>query len=259
MSLCEKMVFKLMKNSYGKFSYLYEEFWSKRYAEAFLKTRDIFIEEEARSAGSILDLCCGSGEALRLLSNYNRRASLFGVDISTELVEMARQKVPEAVLQCADIASVEALSDVSNLDLVISLNDSLNHLKDIACLSSVLRKVFQVMTDGGVFFFDLNTEIKYKYNWKHSFMISNDDVVAFIKTDMINEKLASFVCYWFSRVAQDMWTRDEIELNQTWFPVVDVLSCLYEVGFTEVSLFGAGGRPFEGDSDERIYIKAIKG
>lgn len=62
------------------------------------RTPNEFIEASLDAAGEVddaLDVCCGTGAAMRLLKAQTRRR-LVGIDFSTGMLEQARRLVPEA-------------------------------------------------------------------------------------------------------------------------------------------------------------------
>lgn len=103
--------------------------------------------------GCIVDLGCGSGILARELVDAGY--DVVGMDISPSMIEIARQRVPEAEFQVASFLqfpipscrAVTALGEVFNY-----LFDSDNSLRS---LSTVCEKVFHALSPGGLFIFDV--------------------------------------------------------------------------------------------------------
>ena len=116
-----------------------------------------------RTAQSVLDLCCGTGNLTELvaLNGYQ----VVGVDRSYAMIEQARQKtlahrthIPYFVQDASE------LELPYTFDLVVSLFDSLNNLTDPARFAECMHRVYQHLNPGGTFIFDLNTEYAFVQN-----------------------------------------------------------------------------------------------
>lgn len=81
----------------------------------------------AHAGQSILDAGCGTGGFLRFAGGLGTFACLCGVDVSSEAIELARRRVPEADLH---VASLDALPfEDQSFDLAV-LNDVLQHVRE---------------------------------------------------------------------------------------------------------------------------------
>jgi SAM-dependent methyltransferase len=83
------------------------------------------LERLDREPMRILDLGTGTGLAARLLANRFERATIVGVDLSTEMVEEARRRLPPELAQRARFEAADAsrlpFGD-GEFDLVVLLN-----------------------------------------------------------------------------------------------------------------------------------------
>ncbi|HOT44710.1 MAG TPA: class I SAM-dependent methyltransferase [Spirochaetota bacterium] len=99
----------------------------------------------SRENPSLLDLGCGSGEHLGLLSRKGIRCT--GIDISGDMLAQARERFPEGIefirASMADIDYEEAF------DIVLSLFGSFNYLIDDAEIDSMLGKIRRALKPGG--------------------------------------------------------------------------------------------------------------
>lgn len=95
----------------------------------------------------ILDLGCGTG----LCGEYFKKISkkLIGVDISKEMIEVAKNKPLYDELQVADIQTV--LDQYSNIDLVLAA-DVFTYIGNLA---TIFKKVYTALTDEGIFGFSV--------------------------------------------------------------------------------------------------------
>lgn len=99
-----------------------------------------------RTNPALLDLGCGSGEHLGLLSRQGIRCT--GIDISGDMLAQARERFPGGIefirSSMSDIDYKEAF------DIVISLFGSFNYLIDDAEVGSMLGKIRTALRPGGL-------------------------------------------------------------------------------------------------------------
>jgi SAM-dependent methyltransferase len=111
-----------------------------------------FVQEQLGpiTAPRILDLCAGTGSHARFLSE--RGAVVVGVDQSAAMLEIARQKVPEAAFVCADVRSF-ALHE--KFHAVTCLYGAVHYLEDVGDVRRVFDRVVEHLLPGGVAVFEL--------------------------------------------------------------------------------------------------------
>jgi SAM-dependent methyltransferase len=136
-------------NDYGRFSTFYDAVMDDPAPRAARVAR--CIDEYLPSAGSLLELGCGTGSILDLLAGP---PMLAGLDRSPEMLAVARDKVPHARLFEGDMESF-ALGE--RFDVVICVFDSLNHLLSFDGWLSMFDAVHDHLTQDGLFIFDVNT------------------------------------------------------------------------------------------------------
>ena len=104
---------------------------------------------------SVLEIGCGNGtdaqEIVKHTNNYR------GLDISEELIKLARIKVPQTRFEIAD---VEQYDFPKNLDVVIAFA-SLLHV-DKENFRVILEKIFASLNSGGVVYLSLKYSDVYK-------------------------------------------------------------------------------------------------
>ena len=84
------------------------DFWAKTYDWSILKPWLFYLQKKAtgyvdiNKKINVLDVGCGTGDTLRILSK-NSRAKLYGIDLSENMLERARKKLgTRAVLNLGD-------------------------------------------------------------------------------------------------------------------------------------------------------------
>jgi len=94
----------------------------------------------------ILDIGCGTGYYLyRMGTELNIHNGLNGIDISFNAVRLAKQRLPNALLQVADAAQLP-FSDES-MDLVTAYSV----MQYMECPKDVIHEIFRILRPGGYF------------------------------------------------------------------------------------------------------------
>ena len=116
------------------------------------------IEGIARRHGlrgrRVLDVACGTGASFMPL--LERGYDVVGCDLSGAMIERARERVDgrDVPLHEADMRS---LPDLGAFDLVLCLDDAINHLLEAEDVDLALEGVARNLAPGGILVFDVNT------------------------------------------------------------------------------------------------------
>lgn len=124
---------------------------------AFARGAAPYVIERCAAAGfgggRIVDLGCGGGILARALVDAGHE--VLGIDISSEMIRLARKRVPEASFRIASFTEAE----IPICQAVTALGEPLAYLFDDtnsrAALVRLFRKVFEALDSGGLFIFDL--------------------------------------------------------------------------------------------------------
>lgn len=110
----------------------------KRYGPMSRHTRRLIAKMiEDLEFSSVLDVGCGQGSPLEEIAERRPGLELAGVDISTQAVELARQRLPEATFSVLDLTQ-GALN--RRFDLIIC-SDVLEHIEDDQTALRNIRKM----------------------------------------------------------------------------------------------------------------------
>lgn len=135
---------------YKKLSGVYTALSLERFSLSFGKAILSYAADNKVQVHSGLDLCCGTGELCQYFSEHGIRMT--GVDLSPEMIEIARESAPGCRFQCADITDFQA---EGTFDLVTCIDDSLNHLTEKDAVAKVFDTVYDLLPEDGLFFFDI--------------------------------------------------------------------------------------------------------
>ncbi len=111
------------------------------------------LQQNRITEGLIVDLGCGSG--LSTLKLVESGYSVLGVDISGDMLEIAKKRVPNAQFQQGSLFEVK----IPSCNAVISLGECLNYLFDTnntkQALINLFERIYNALIPGGYFIFDI--------------------------------------------------------------------------------------------------------
>lgn len=206
-----------------------------------------------------LDLACGSGRLSVMLAQAGY--PVVGLDQAEDMLSLAGEHAAAAgvnvdLLQ-GDMADLTGLPLVEN---VVCAADSLCYLPDHATLVQTLKAVYQGLTPGGMFLFDVLTPYQvdhvfpgYMYNYE-------DDDQAFMWTSYagnaphtIEHDLRFFV---WDEALQGYQRYSELHRERT-ESLVAYQQLLQAIGFTAIAVTDVGGHPVNSQA-ERWYFACRK-
>ena len=128
-------------NEYANLAPIYDRRWSHYQQQSIKATLDRL---QVDSQGNILDLACGTGTLLSNLLEFVPAKNLFGIDISSEMLAIAQEKLAATVH--LEKANSEELPFANNhFQQVISTN-SLHYFQQP---QKVLQEIKRVLKPGG--------------------------------------------------------------------------------------------------------------
>lgn len=234
--------------SYDGFAWLYDREWGTT-SLTFVPALDALILDALPAGGRILDLACGTGQLAGLLAERGFRVT--GIDSSSEMLALARSNAPRAEFVLAD-ARTFMLDE--RFDAVLSIYDSLNHILSIEELRGVFGRVHAVLSPGGRFVFDLNTEAAYPAEWQGSFV--GPDHAAVVRSTYEPETRTMRFNAALFRPAGERWERTDIELLQRCHAENDVRDALAAAGFADVATHA--GESFGLRQPGRLFYTALR-
>ena len=196
----------------------------------------------------ILDLGCGTGNSSAPFVTAGLHVT--GVDLSAQMLAVARTKLPDARFIQADFTTF-ALNET--FELVVSVFDSLNNLLDPQDFRRCAERVLQHLEPNGLFIFDVNTTVGLRNLWEDDHAEGWVDDVYYLWQHSFDEetKLAKVVAY----CEKGARSFTEVHLERPYDPK-EVSSLLTTAGFHNVQILTyPHGRPAT-EETERIWVVA---
>ncbi|WP_446853842.1 class I SAM-dependent DNA methyltransferase [Halobacillus faecis] len=140
--------------SYGDMARVYDLLMQDAPYEQWVNFTKQMLQQYHAKGQKILDVGCGTGEITHRL--HDEGYQMTGIDLSSDMLTVAQQKKPRAAIEWIqqDMTSLEGLSDY---DCVISYCDVVNYLTDEQKVQQAFRSIYQTLTQGGVFLFDVHS------------------------------------------------------------------------------------------------------
>lgn len=135
------------------FCKVYNEFGWNYFPEAFGEELMIWIREKQVQIKNSLDLACGTGILCEVMHRNGIQAA--GMDFSEGMIEIAKKSNPDIEYEVADMITYRP---DKKFDLVTCTGDALNHIIDLENVEQIFRNVYDYLSEGGYFIFDILNE-----------------------------------------------------------------------------------------------------
>ncbi len=203
---------------------------------------------------TILDVCCGTGTMCFMLQNEGFKPS--GFDLAPGMIEAARAKAAKRKVDIPfEVMDASTFEFGVTFDAVFSFFDSLNNITDPARLQMAFDRVYDHLTPGGSWIFDMNTEFAFKerlfdqtylrknaklrYKWVGDY----DDESRIITVDML-----------FYYEDQEFTETH----RQRAYNTDEVIAMLQKSGFESIQTFHSYTLEHPRRTSDRIHFAAIK-
>lgn len=245
-------------SSYENLAFSYDRLTDDVEYEAVLGYLETLLREKGKAPKSVLDLACGTGSLSILLAEKGYH--VLGVDLSEDMLAMAYEKAmdmgesrPYFIQQ-----SMQELELPYAVDCVVCCLDSLNYLTEPEDCRETIRRVYDVLTPGGIFLFDVNTPEKLRAMDGQVFLDEDDDVYCVWRGAYYEEeRLCAYGMDIFQREG-DVWHRSEEEHLEYAYEPEELMGYLRDAGFTNITVYGDRSLQKPGEGEQRIYFAACK-
>jgi SAM-dependent methyltransferase len=239
---------------YRKFAHYYDLIYQWMDYKGETEFIEKMVEQFKTSPGmDLLDVACGTGGHAHFLENS---FNITGLDINHEMLEIAREKLPEVEFVQGDMKKMDL---GHKFDVIICLFSAINYHQNLNELENTFKRFHRHLKKGGILLFDLGfcTE-----NWEEGRMlvdavVEGDLQLARISQSRLQDGVfnANFVFLIKENGKMDF----EIDQHQIGvFSTPDVGKTLENVGFNYQVYGDYHDQPWKEDENERPVFVCIK-
>jgi SAM-dependent methyltransferase len=245
----------MSSRDYDPLAWFYDRYWGPRFHDAARPALESLLYSRLRIGDAIAELCCGSGHLTQELLARGYRIT--GIDNSIEMLLAARRRAPAARLVCGDIGRSPLTG--GHFSGAVSTFDSINHLLSPEAVKTTFQFVHGSLRTGGVFVFDVNTEVAYQCEWGKCSAIVETDAALFVRGGYdARARFGRTIITMFRLL--DEWRRSDVEIVQRCYDERELAGWLFEAGFRDVSVRTAAAAGMSGDlARGRAFLTAQKG
>lgn len=220
--------------AYDKFAQVYDRYWAETFAKDLRPILGEHFLPVIPRSGAVLDLCCGTGQIAKWLSDLGFRVT--GVDGSSEMLAVARERAPSVEYILADARQFRVTEPCS---AALSTFDSLNHLPSTADLAAVFRNVHAALRPDGLFLFDMNMEEGFIASSGDEQTIADDGVVCLVESTYDRRTGVGVSEITIFRGKDGGWARTDFTIHEYCYSEGAVREQLLRAGFQSVATFDA--------------------
>lgn len=199
---------------------------------------DYLLSLFARHGGkshTLLDLACGSGSLTAEL--LRRGCDMIAVDGSADMLTLAADKAPGALLLCQDMRELDLYGTV---DGAVCTLDSFNHLLTTGDIAAALRRLSLFIEPGGLLIFDVNTPYKHReVLGDNAFVFEQEDVFCVWRNRLAaRTNTVHMLLDIFMETPDGRYERWEDEVVERAYSERTWRELLRDAGFTLLALYG---------------------
>lgn len=205
-----------------------------------------------KKAELVCDLACGTGTLTDILAK--RGYDMIGIDLSTEMLGIAREKNPDILFLNQDICEFELYGTV---DALLCMTDSLNYILDEEDLFAIFKAAKTCyLNPDAPFIFDLNSAYKLKtVLGNNTFTYDSDDVFYIWENEYCpDEQCTDFYLTFFVKDGET-YTRFSEQHTERAYTQAKVCALLKKAGFTKIEVFdGYTTNPAHKKSERLVFV-----
>lgn len=247
--------------AYTDFASVYDQFMDETPYEKWSENVISILRENHIKDGLVLELGCGTGSMTELLAA--KGYDMIGIDYSDEMLYIAQEKKMESghdiLYLNQDMREFELYGTVR---AIVSVCDSLNYLLEEEDMISCFKLVNNYLDPEGIFFFDFNTDYKYREVIGDTVIAENREDCSFIwenfydVEECINEYDLTVFVREEDKSGEDMFRRFQETHFQRGYTLEEMKHFLEVSGLEFVKAFDADTLQEVTEQSERIYCVA---
>lgn len=202
----------------------------------------------------LLDLACGTGSFAKEM--LERGIDVIGVDASEEMLNIARENLPECLLLNQ---RAEELDLYGTVDGAICLMDSLNHITDYGDFCKAIERTALFLEKDRLFVFDVNTEYKHKnILGDNCFVIENDGVFCTWQNETDENFLTNIMLDFFVEGESGEYQRFGEDFSERAYTKSQIETALNKAGLEIVAVLDDMSFKEQKETSERLYYVTRK-
>lgn len=243
--------------AYTDFAGVYDIFMDETPYEEWRDTIIAVLEKHGIKKELVLDLGCGTGTMTELLAEAGY--DMIGIDNAQEMLNIAISKKDESghdiLYLCQDMREFELYGTVK---AVVSLCDSVNYILEPEELQTVFALVNNYLDPEGIFFFDFNTDYKYREIIGDTVIAENREDCSFIWENYFHEEVCinEYDVTVFVREEDSRYRKFTETHYQRGYTLEEIKRLLEAAGMVFIEAIDADTKEAVTPISERIYVTA---
>lgn len=242
-------------SQFNEIAYYYDDLMAGVPYELWVRYIEDILRRLEYHPRTVLDVACGTGNVSEVLAS--RGYQVVGVDISEQMIEVARSKASNVEYHAQDVAELKL---GRRFDLAVSLFDSLNYVTDIEQLRRGIRRVAEHLVQGGLFIFDVNTIYALSHHFFDQANLASEREPRYVwRSEYDHATRICTVDMTFEVTGNDGETRQFKEVHiQRGHTLEELTQWLIEAGFEVVETFHAYRFRRPSRRSDRVFFVARK-
>lgn len=200
----------------------------------------------------ILDIGCGTGASIMPL--LEKGYEVDGVDNSTQMLKKAESKL-KAYRSSLFNMDITKLTINKKYDLVIAVDDVLNHILSIEGVDACIEGVASLLNEGGLFLFDMNTKNTFQHFFNSTRVYEEEDLTIINQSRFVDDIGIARITAFMKN--GDVFVKEQTNLVERFYTVDSITGCLDKHGFQLLNLYGYKNRDFHDAHKDPDNLKIL--
>ncbi|MCQ2978201.1 MAG: class I SAM-dependent methyltransferase [Clostridia bacterium] len=223
---------------YNKIANFYDELgWADNASLEAEIINNILVENNVVPENYI-DLGCGTGELIKVLSEVFDEVNYIGVDVSEDMIGVAKKKLKDNKKAKFIVKDMRSVKLEKRAECISCMYDTINHLLIKEHWQETFNNVYELLKYGGVFVMDYVPPKALK-EWNGTYVMDDDTsclvrkIVYDDKTNVLTTNINAFVKANYFGTYRNI----KEQAKETSFEIKDVLKMLKIAGFKKVTMY----------------------
>ncbi len=237
---------------YNDFAGLYDQLITQDidYNKVCDYIQDVF-KRYHKTPGIVCDLACGTGNIT--VPMQNRGYDMIGVDISENMLNVARGKSEDILFICQDIKKLDLFG---SCDAFLCMTDGFNYITSLNALTNIFKRIRNCfINDGGIFVFDISTRHKLENILGNNTYIYNTDDVYYSWENEYKSPFCKMELNFFVKDNTGYKRFDEVQIQRA-YTMKEIENALLVSGISSVDAYKAYTFEKPEPTDERLVFVA---